>query len=235
MRFRTMLRAVWAIIAMCCLFPTLLNAQPYSLLWTTIDGGGGYSTGGAFELDGTTGQPDSGVTMSGGRFQMAGGFWTGAGNEPVQIGPYTYRVTRGNLVSGGIGELINSDNRDLSMQRSASDVQSRTEFEVIGTSPTATPTGIDFTLEGSVFARSNVVQTIELYDYQAATWVLVGNSNAVRSPSPDSVVTVSATGDLSRFVQPGTQNMVARVRYKSDQPRQNFASNTDQVIWTIGR
>ena len=96
-----------------------------------------------------------------------------------------------------------------------------------------TPSSLEFKLEGTVFARSNVVQTIELFDYVATTWEIINSRNAVRSPAPDSVVTVAATGDLSRFVEAGTMCVEARVRYKSDSPRQNFASNTDQTIWTI--
>lgn len=49
----------------------------YDISWHTIDGGGGVSTGGAFALAGTIGQPDAGI-MSGGRFDLEGGFWPGA-------------------------------------------------------------------------------------------------------------------------------------------------------------
>ena len=126
-----------------------------------------------------------------------------------------------------------SDNSDLSLRRLSTDIQSRTEFEVKGISPIATPSSFEFKLEGAVFARSNVVQTIELYDYMAAAWELVDSRNAARSPAPDLVVTVGATGDLSRFVEAGTRCVEARVRYRSDNPRQVFGSNTDQTIWTI--
>src|SRR5207245_8763204 len=44
------------------------------LSWLTIDGGGGTSTGGAFAVSGTIGQPDAGAS-SGGNFAVAGGFW----------------------------------------------------------------------------------------------------------------------------------------------------------------
>lgn len=41
----------------------------------SIDSGGGmHSSGGAFQLSGTVGQPDAGV-MAGGPFQLTGGFW----------------------------------------------------------------------------------------------------------------------------------------------------------------
>ena len=42
----------------------LASAQPYATDWSTIDGGGGTSTGGGYSVRGTIGQPDAG-TMSG--------------------------------------------------------------------------------------------------------------------------------------------------------------------------
>jgi len=53
--------------------PALLHAQ-YSIDWSTIDGGGGTSTGGVYSVTGTIGQPDAG-TMSGGNYTLQGGFW----------------------------------------------------------------------------------------------------------------------------------------------------------------
>jgi hypothetical protein len=51
----------------------------FDLSWHTIDGGGATSsTGGGFELGGTIGQPDAG-TMTGGAFELLGGFWSAAG------------------------------------------------------------------------------------------------------------------------------------------------------------
>ena len=53
-------------------------AQDFAINWYTIDGGGGFSTGGDFELEGTIGQPDAGPTagaMTGGDFELTGGFW----------------------------------------------------------------------------------------------------------------------------------------------------------------
>jgi hypothetical protein len=48
--------------------------QSYSVDWSTIDGGGGTSTGGVYSVSGTIGQPDAG-TMSGGNYTLVGGFW----------------------------------------------------------------------------------------------------------------------------------------------------------------
>ncbi len=56
--------------------PTL--AEEFAIDWHTIDGGGGTSVGGAFMLAGTIGQADAGVPLTGGDFELIGGFWPGA-------------------------------------------------------------------------------------------------------------------------------------------------------------
>ena len=58
-----------------------------SMEWYTVDGGGGRSTAGSWELSGTIGQPDAG-TLSGGETVMLGGFWSGLpGNRAPVAGP----------------------------------------------------------------------------------------------------------------------------------------------------
>ena len=59
----------------------LVIAQPmggdFVISKSTIDNGGGASSGGDFVLIGTIGQPDANtVISSGNQFQIAGGFWT---------------------------------------------------------------------------------------------------------------------------------------------------------------
>jgi len=48
----------------------------YELNWSTIDGGGGQSSGGPYKLTGTIGQPDA-AWSSGGDYELLGGFWPG--------------------------------------------------------------------------------------------------------------------------------------------------------------
>lgn len=79
---------------------TSAQAQFFAIDSYTVDVGGGTSTGGGggggdgFTLSGTIGQPDAGtVTMTGGGFALAGGFWAAAAapcpcefdNAPAQI------------------------------------------------------------------------------------------------------------------------------------------------------
>lgn len=52
--------------------------------WSTTDGGGVLSSaGGTAVLSGTVGQFDAGPRMTGGTFELAGGFWPGAARGPI--------------------------------------------------------------------------------------------------------------------------------------------------------
>ena len=70
---------------------TSLNAQavaqsggPYAIRSSTIDGGGtSTSSGGAFVLAGTIGQPDAGL-LEGGAYSLGGGFWAAGRLHVVQ-------------------------------------------------------------------------------------------------------------------------------------------------------
>lgn len=58
----------------------------FVLVKSTIDGGGGSSTGEDFVLAGTVGQPDAGTqTVSGDEFALAGGFWARIENLVVEL------------------------------------------------------------------------------------------------------------------------------------------------------
>ncbi|MBI1841439.1 MAG: hypothetical protein HYR88_11390 [Verrucomicrobia bacterium] len=55
--------------------PQDARSQNFSIDWSTLDGGGGVSSGGGYTVSGTIGQPDAGV-MTGGDFVVSGGFWS---------------------------------------------------------------------------------------------------------------------------------------------------------------
>jgi hypothetical protein len=69
-------------LAVCVFGGALAAGSPciaqLSIGWSTVDGGGGVSSGGVFTLSGTIGQPDAG-SMSGGAISCLGGYWAGAG------------------------------------------------------------------------------------------------------------------------------------------------------------
>ncbi len=85
-----------SIVAMLLLLATgfVANAQ-YSIDWSTIDGGGGTSTGGVYSVSGTIGQPDaSQQPVAGGSFSLIGGFWSIAAVQTPEA-PWLYIVPAG--------------------------------------------------------------------------------------------------------------------------------------------
>ena len=67
--------------------PLPQTGAQFDLSRNVIAGGGGTSTGGNLQLDGTVGQPAAGTQMSSGQYSVAGGFWqpaaTGAAPTPT--------------------------------------------------------------------------------------------------------------------------------------------------------
>ena len=69
-------------------------AQNYAINWSTIDGGGGESSGSDYTIQATIGQPDAGA-LSGSDYFLSGGFWhtfeTELATQPVlritRVGP----------------------------------------------------------------------------------------------------------------------------------------------------
>ena len=66
---------LFLLLAAAPLLPLTAFAQPYSIDWFTIDGGGGTSTGGVYSVSGTIGQPDAGGPHTNGVYSLTGGFW----------------------------------------------------------------------------------------------------------------------------------------------------------------
>jgi len=83
--------------------PVLSHAQSsgrFDLSWSTIDGGGGTSSGGQFAITGTTGQPDAG-TLSGGNFKVEAGFWSAVTVQQLPGAP----ILKIKLINGGMAVL----------------------------------------------------------------------------------------------------------------------------------
>ena len=145
--------------------------------------------------------------------------------------PTGFAVTRGLQSGGSLADLWESDNLDLSGQRSATDLQSRIEFEVEHFSAIANPSLMEFQVEAAVFARGAINQTIEMFDFENGDWVEVDSRLASRFS--DSTTAAQPSGPLTRFVEPGTQRVLSRVRFQSPNPRRLFSAGVDQLIWLV--
>ena len=61
----------------------------YDLSWNSVDGGGAKSTNNGYAVQGSIGQPDAGQ-LGGGSYSLRGGFWGGAGIEPITVYHHVY-------------------------------------------------------------------------------------------------------------------------------------------------
>ncbi len=77
-------RSLVALLALVVL-PATGRADGFSLDWFTFDGGGAMgTTAGTFELSGTIGQLDASLApMTGGTFELVGGFWPLPAPSPI--------------------------------------------------------------------------------------------------------------------------------------------------------
>ncbi len=82
------------------------GAEPFTLPWYTIDGGGAmYLTGGGFTLGSSIGQADAGPVMTGGEFQLVGGFWAATASRSAPSCPAD--LDGNGIVDGSdLGELL---------------------------------------------------------------------------------------------------------------------------------
>ena len=149
----------------------------------------------------------------------------------VEVAPDSVNVTRGVLSGGSLSDLLDSDNADYSVRRNTADLQSQVIVELTGTSQSETPTDLEFTYEGAVFARSAVEQSIDFWNYDSEEWEEIDSRNAARFT--DSVTSVSGSGDLARFVDSDSLELKARIRLQGVNRRPLFTANMDQAKWTV--
>src|SRR6516225_9851940 len=87
------------ILSLSLLLPVLGFAQPYSISWYKVAGGGGTSTGAVFSVSGTIGQHDAGTPMTGGNYSLTGGFWALISVVQTPGAPTLYISHSGNTVT----------------------------------------------------------------------------------------------------------------------------------------
>ena len=91
-------------LALTSILGTGVAHADFTLEWSTVDGGGGFtSSGGTYTVDGTAGQPDANAAHTGGVYQVnQGGFW-----QPFDMIALSGVVWRDNGSGGGV---INKEN-----------------------------------------------------------------------------------------------------------------------------
>jgi hypothetical protein len=155
--------------------------------------------------------------------------------ETQQPLPMSFNVVFGQLISGTLSDLYDSDDAHVVVQQRASLSpllpSIRLEFE--GASALEKPTILTFLLEASATALpATVTQRVELFDFDTKGWEIMDERTATLT---DSVVEAVIDVDAERFVETGTGALRARASWFD--PGAVFfaawASATDQAIWTL--
>jgi hypothetical protein len=148
-----------------------------------------------------------------------------------QTSPRAFNAPHGTNISGSVEDLATADGNDVSAQRDSTDINSWIYFELEGQLPMPSPSLMSLTMKASVFARSQVIQSIDLYNYDTNMWEEIDSRTAARMM--DATITTEISGTPARFVQPGTNTIEARIRFESASQRQQFAAFVDQFVWTV--
>lgn len=111
-------RRTQALLTLACLGGIAFAGGPYEVNEWTIDGGGGFSTGGVFQAHGTVGQFDASRPMNGGGYEVIGGFWAAAscpadlnGNGTIDLGDLN--IVLGSFGGGSAGDINGDGVTDL--------------------------------------------------------------------------------------------------------------------------
>ena len=85
------------------------SGRDYEIGWSTIDGGGGTSSGGPYVLTGTIGQPDADWASSGG-YELLGGFWPGGPLCVVEFDDFARFAEQWLNTKSGLAGDLDGDN-----------------------------------------------------------------------------------------------------------------------------
>ena len=153
------------------------------------------------------------------------------------IDPLASKFLDGAIVSGSLADAQSSDDVyfQLNPNPTSNPVKQKIDTILLGEYTGGSLSSFEFTLEANFTggAEGDVIQTIQMWNETDKIWELLDSRAATSS---DSVVTVAASGDLSRFVHPLTSEIIARVGWASPSfggTPFSWSVNVDQFGWNI--
>ncbi|RMG23419.1 MAG: DUF5123 domain-containing protein [Armatimonadetes bacterium] len=152
--------------------------------------------------------------------------------EGGPIVPESVEVTRGAYQSGTLQDLFNSDDSyyNVEARRPTEIAAASVEIVVKGTAPSTTASVFEFVLEAAT-SGDPVRQRIELFNYQSGTWEMVDERDGVNG---DTTVTITITNNASRFIDPNTREIKARIGYHDRGVTfPAWGGRFDQTVWNI--
>ncbi|MEM4409999.1 MAG: VCBS repeat-containing protein, partial [Candidatus Caldarchaeum sp.] len=123
----------------------------------------------------------------------------------------TFRLIRGRLISGGLGEIQQSDNTYMVLWPGfvLSQAEAPVQLVVEGTAPRIPAGGLRIEVEARVNTTS-IQQMIDLYNFATNQWETIDTRNA---STTDTLVVVEVTSNIGSYVDPSMRMVRARVRW----------------------
>ena len=147
--------------------------------------------------------------------------------------PGAFAVGPGLWVSGGLAEMASSDDQYFVMRRNLAqdEVGEEIELKLDGVAPSETPNAFSFLFESRA-PYIGIQQRVWLWDWVASQYVL---SDTRTLPTTDTAITVTPTGNLSRFVQVGTKAVRAKITLSNVQADTvvEYVIRVDRAVWRI--
>ena len=149
---------------------------------------------------------------------------------PQSAEPTQFVIENGNLNSGQLSDLINSDDSYLQIYP---DATSQPPIQIVfdGNVNSANPTSFNLQVETGA-NTSNLEQTVEVFNWTTASYQSVGSSSVTLN---DSTITMDLTGSISDLIQPQTGAVRARVAVVPQGPVLMFpwSYRMDELVWTF--
>ncbi|HVT12782.1 MAG TPA: PQQ-dependent sugar dehydrogenase [Fimbriimonadaceae bacterium] len=147
------------------------------------------------------------------------------------VPPTSVTVYQGDLVSGDLGSLIQSDDQRLVVNGHFGIVASVSPINVRldAVAPAQTATSLRFFLEAQS-SSNRLQQVVELWDYTAGAWVQIDSRPSTSNNDSRIVLTVT---NPNRFIENGTRAMRAQIRYYATGviPFLPWTARIDQAVW----
>lgn len=148
--------------------------------------------------------------------------------------PINYIILAGQYVSGDFTDLWFVDGNSLKVRQSnAAETVYPVSVIIEGLSPAASITSLKFNLNAFVNLPGNELK-VSLFDYSANQWVEIERRGA-----PTTLVALSWTigSNPSRFVNPSTRRMRARVEWRpvASETTVPLLATIDRATWFVGR
>lgn len=164
--------------------------------------------------------------------------WSGGVIQKIKpkadaVFPFDIERIRGIITSGNLGSSLEySDDERLQLRPGIvfTTGQAPVLLECLGTSPFPAPAGLDLVIEASATSPA-IDMIVELYNFNAAAYVV---ATTIDLTITDTKFTVAVPGTPSHFVQPGTNEMRARISMKANGPvfAYPWTVSIDMIHWT---